>query len=347
MSFEYKVSFASDNYAPAFPEIIDQLKNISSDHCPAYGADELSLKAQEKVSMFCGGAKKVLFTFNGTGANLVSLGLAAHPGSSVLCSEYSHIAVDEGGAPEALLGLKLRTLKSADAKIYLKDLEAQRVMDRQTDKHASQVSFISLSMSSEYGTVYSLQELEEICEWAKKHQIFVHVDGARILNAAAYLKQNDLSFLKKAGVDVLSFGGTKAGLLYGEAVVIWNETLSIHGDYVQKRLLQLSSKMRYISQQFISLLEDSLGLERARFANHLAQELERQLRLIPNLRVTQKVQANVVFVELPKKDLSMIQKKFPFYIWNTQTNEARLMCSWNLTLNDIHNFVNELKKGVL
>lgn len=334
-------SFASDNYSGVHPEIMQALAAANQEHVSSYGNDEYTARAIAKFKFFFGDDIEVFFAYNGTGANVLGLSALTQSYHSVLCSELAHINVDESTAPEKFAGCKLVTLPSTDGKITVAQLEQK--IQRVGDQHHPQAKVISISQSTEYGTIYTVDEIKALSAVAKKYKLYLHMDGSRIANAAVTLGQEFRAFTKDAGVDVLSFGGTKNGLMFGEAVVFFQPQLAENFQYIRKQGMQLNSKMRFISAQFEALLSNDLWRRNASHTNHMAQLLSNGLRQIPQIKVTQKVEGNGVFAVFPTKVIIPLQNEFPFYVWNDKTNEVRLMCSWDTKEEEINQFLIRLK----
>lgn len=335
-------TFASDNYAGVQPEIMEALLRANHGHAGSYGSDEYTDRAIQKFKSLFGESTSVYFAYNGTGANVLALQALTHSFNSIICSELSHINVDESTAPEKLTGCKLITIPTTDGKIYPNQIEEK--IQRIDDQHHPQAKVISISQSSEYATIYSSSEVKAIAAVAKKHNLYFHMDGSRIANAAAALKEEFRAFTSDAGVDVLSFGGTKNGMMFGEAVLFFNPELAKHMKYIRKQSMQLHSKMRFISAQFDALLSHDLWKRNAEHSNRMAKFLESELRKYNCVTITQKVEANGVFALMPASIIPALQKEHFFYVWNEKTSEVRLMCSFDTTENDIHNFSKRLQE---
>jgi threonine aldolase len=335
-------TFASDNYAGVHPTIMDALIKANHDHAASYGADPITHRAIEKFKAFFGDDIEVFFVYNGTGANVLGLQSLTRSFNSIICSDLAHINVDESTAPEKFLGCKLITIPTRDGKIYADEI-GQRIQ-RLNDQHHPQAKVISISQTSEYATIYTIDEIKAIAAVAKKYNLYLHMDGSRISNASASLKKDFASFTRDAGVDVLSFGGTKNGMMFGEAIVFFNKELADNFKYVRKQGMQLHSKMRFISAQFEALLTDNLWLKNAEHANTLARYFESKLNEVSSVRITQKVDANGIFAIFPSKIISELQKHHYFYVWNDRTSEVRLMCSFDTRKEEIDSFIAKLKE---
>lgn len=333
-------SFASDNYAGAPPEIMQALVKANDAHVVSYGDDPFTAAAIEKFKGLFGNDIDVFFVYNGTGANVLGLSALTVSYNSIICADCAHINVDESTAPEKFTGCKLVTIQSPNGKIT-----AQQVSDRIIrigDQHHPQAKVISISQSTEFGTVYSIDEVKALSAVAKSKGMYLHMDGARISNAAVGLGKDFAAFTRDAGVDALSFGGTKNGLLFGEAVILFKRGLADHAKYLRKQAMQLNSKMRFISAQFDALLTNELWKKNAAHSNAMAKLLEKELRKIPQVHITQSVDANGVFATMPPQVIPDLQKKFPFYVWNEVTHEARLMCSWDTREEEVMEFAGYL-----
>jgi threonine aldolase len=335
-----KRTFASDNYAGVHPEIMDALIQANVHHAASYGADAFTLSAVEKFKSFFGSDIEVFFAYNGTGANVLGLAAITQSFNSIICSDLAHINVDESTAPEKFLGCKLITIPTKDGKIYAEDVEAK--IQRLDDQHHPQVKVISISQSTEYGTVYTVEQIRDLSAVAKKYGLFLHMDGSRIANAAVSLGKEFISFTKEAGVDVLSFGGTKNGMMFGEAVVFFNGGDARYFKYLRKQGMQLHSKMRFIAAQFERLLTDDLWKKNAEHANEMAAYFEKQLRKVASVRITQAVDANGIFAIFPPEVIPVLQNEIFFYVWNEKTFEVRLMCAFDTQKEDIDRFVKKL-----
>ena len=316
------------------------LIQANAHHAPSYGADGFTLRTVEKFKSFLGSDIEVCFVYNGTGANVLGLQAITQSFNSIICSDLAHINVDESTAPEKFLGCKLVTIATKNGKIYPEEVEAR--IQRIDDQHHPQAKVISISQSTEYGTVYSVEEIKALSQLAKKHNLYLHMDGSRISNAAVSLKKDFAAFTRDAGVDVLSFGGTKNGMMFGEAVVFFNPKEAMNFKYIRKQGMQLHSKMRFISAQFERLLSDDLWKLNAAHANEMASYFEQQLQNIPAVRVTQRAEANGIFAIFPPEIIPALQNENFFYVWNEKTSEVRLMCAFDTTKEEIDGFIKKL-----
>jgi len=338
----HKKTFASDNYSGAHPAIIEALIQANAGHVASYGADVFTEMAIRKFKEHFGDDIDVFLVYNGTGANVLGLQTLTLSFHSILCAELAHINVDESTAPEKFLGCKLIPVPAPNGKMTPAAIEEK--IQRLDDQHHPQVKVISLSQSTEYGTVYSIAELKAIASLARKYNLFFHMDGSRIANAAVSLNHDFVSFTREAGVDVLTFGGTKNGMMFGEAVIILNREAGEHVKYYRKQAMQLHSKMRFIGAQFAALLSNDLWKTNATHANQMARLLEAELSGVRDIRITQSVDANGVFAIFPQKIIAPLQQENFFYVWNERTSEVRLMCSFDTTESEVKNFGNKVRE---
>lgn len=332
-----KRGFASDNNAGVHPEILKAIEDVNHGHSIAYGDDQYTDKATKKIKEIFGKECEVFFVFIGTAANVLGLDAVTQPYNSIICAETAHIHVDECGAPEKFTGCKLLPVETSDGKLTVEGI--RKHMHGFGFEHHSQPKVISLTQASEMGTVYTVEEIRRITEYAHSSGLLVHMDGARISNAAVSLGKRFKEFTVDAGVDVLSFGGTKNGMMYGEAVIFFNKDLASDFKYRRKQGMQLASKMRYISAQFSAFLSNDLWRRNAEHANRMARLLEQEVSKIEGITITQKVEANGVFAIIPKELIPILQKEFFFYIWNEERSEVRWMTSFDTTEEDILGFV--------
>lgn len=334
--------FASDNYAGVHPEVLTALALANGGHQVAYGGDEYTAHLQEVFRRHFGPRAEVFPVFNGTGANVTALQSVTERWGAVICAESAHINVDECGAPERVGGLKLLTVPTPDGKL------TPELIDRQAygfdDEHRAQPQVVSITQTTELGTCYTPEEIKAICDHAHQFGMSVHLDGARIANAAASLGVPLARFTTEAGVDILSFGGTKNGLLLGECVVVLSPERVRAIDYLRKLSMQLASKMRFVSVQFEALLAGDLWLRSASHANAMARRLEQAVRGIEGVSVQRPVQSNAVFALLPREVSERLQKRFRFYFWDESTGEVRWMCSFDTTEADVDAFVDALEE---
>jgi threonine aldolase len=337
-------SFASDNNAGVHPEVLEAIARANEGHVVAYGDDPYTRSAVAKFHEHLGDGIEVFFTFNGTGANVLGLEAINRPYHAVLCSDYAHIYTDECGAPEKHLGCKLIPLAHVDGKVTVDAV--RQAYHGIGDQHHVQARVVSITQSTEMGTVYKPEEVQALARFAHEHEMFLHMDGARIANAAASLGQTLRAATRDLGVDVLSFGGTKNGIMGGEAVVFFNRTLSKDFLYLRKQGMQLASKMRFIAVQFEALLTGDLWRRSAEHANRMARVLEAEVRKIPQVRVVWPVEANGVFAQIPRAAIAKIKEKYFFYPWIEDEGIVRWMCSFDTTEEDVRDFVRVVAEAV-
>ncbi|WP_061294755.1 threonine aldolase family protein [Herbidospora cretacea] len=335
--------FASDNYAGVHPEILAAISLANGGHQPPYGDDAYTSALQHLFRRHFGERAEAYPVFNGTAANVVSLRAMCGSWESVVCADTAHIHVDEGGAPEVVGSMKLHTVRTPDGKLT-PDLVGTQAWGF-GDVHRAQPRVVSITNATELGTVYTPAEIAALTEHAHARGMLVHVDGARLCNAAAALDLPLRALTTDVGVDVVSFGGTKIGLMLGEAVVVLNPGAVRGLPYIRKTSMQLASKMRFVSAQFEALLSGDLWLRNARNANAMAARLAEKAGEIPHVTLSRRPQANAVFATLPGEVADRVRKTFPFYTWNQETGEVRWMCSYDTTEQDVDAFVAALAEG--
>ena len=337
-------SFASDNNAGIHPEMIAAITAANDGHVVAYGDDPFTARAMKLFQKHFGRDVAVYFVFGGTGANVLGLKSITESYQAIICAETAHVNVDECGAPEKFTGCKLLTIPTPDGKLRVEQIKP--LMHGIGVEHHVQPRVISVSQATEMGTVYTKKELKALADFAHDHDMLLHVDGARLANAAVSLKTSLKDITADAGVDVLSFGGTKNGMMYGEAVVFFDNKLGAGFKYIRKQGMHLPSKMRFISAQFEALLSDDLWRRSAAHSNRMAQVLGGELSKVPQIQLTQPVEANGVFAVIPSKYVPQLQKKYFFYVWNEDISEVRLMASFDTTEDDVRDFVEFVRKTV-
>ena len=325
--------FASDNQAGVHPRIMKALEAANDGHAASYEADDASRRAKEVLRRHFGSASEAFFVFNGTAANVLVVRALCESWQAVLCADGSHLWNDEGGAPERLAGCKLIPVESRDGKMTLEALKSH--FGRRGDQHASQPRLVSLTQPTELGTLYEVDEVRAICDWAHAEGMLVHMDGARLVNAAAALKTGLGDMTAALGVDALSLGGTKNGLMFGEAVVFLKPGLSGAFPWLRKQNLQLASKSRFLAAQFEAWLGGDLWLELARHANAMAARLAAGLRGIDGVDISRPVRVNAVFARVPRSWIEPLRRTAPFYVWDEASTEVRLMCAWDTRLEDV------------
>lgn len=335
--------FGSDNHAGVLPEALAAIAAANEGHAPSYGHDELTARVEARFREELGEQARAFLVFNGSGANVLSMRALLRPWEGVVCAETAHLNVDEGGAPEAW-GIKLLTVPAPDGKLT-PELVSQRIV-RIGDEHAVQPRIVTISQSTELGTLYALDEVRALADHAHAHGLALHVDGARITNAAAALGVSLREATTDLGVDLLSFGGTKAGLLAGEAVVVLSEDAAAALPYLRKQTLQLASKMRFIAAQFEALLEGERWRSAAGHANAMAGRLADAVRGIEGVTLTQEPQANAVFAILPPGVAEKLRERWFFYDWDELRGEVRWMCSWDTTEADVDAFGADIAAAV-
>ncbi|MCE5202882.1 MAG: low specificity L-threonine aldolase [Coriobacteriales bacterium] len=329
--------FASDNASGAHPEVMAALAAANTGHAHAYGYDEWTERAVAVLKEHLGKQAQAYFVFNGTGANVSALSALLRPYNAVVCSDVAHIGTDECGAPERFTGSKLIDLPTRDGKITAE--QVQDALAGMGEEHHSQPKVVSITQATEYGTVYRPEEVRAIASTAHDNGLYVHMDGARLGNAAAFLGCTLREIVTDVGVDVLSLGGTKNGLVFGEAVVFLDPGLASEFLYVRKNAGQLASKMRFISAQFEALYGTGLWLRNAAHANRMARMLSDGLAEAPGVTITQPTEANEVFAILGEELAGPLRAVADFYPWNERTGEVRLVTSWDTTEDDVTEFV--------
>jgi threonine aldolase len=333
-------SFASDNNSMVSPEIMEALHSVNIGFEVGYGADPYTREAEGVFRQFFGDEVQVFFVFNGTGANVLSLSCLSDSYHAILCTEAAHINEDECGAPEKFTGSKLWDFFAADAKLNPDMLTY--TLANLDDEHRVQPKVISITQATEFGTLYSVEEVRELAAFAHKNGMYLHMDGARIANAAVSLGLSFRQFTRDAGVDAVSFGGTKNGLMYGEAVLFFNPELARKAKFLRKQSMQLASKMRFISAQFTAYLKENVWHRNALHANTMAKKLADGIRTIPGTLLFHPVQANGVFVQLPPAVIARLREKHFFYIFDEKNHVARFMCSFNTPESEVVKLVEDI-----
>ena len=337
-----KRGFASDNNAGIHPEILKEVEKANTGHVIGYGSDIYTDQAKELFKQHLGSNAEVFFVFTGTAANVLGITALSRSWNSVITAETAHLETDECGAPEKFIGCKVLTVETPDGKITPELIVKH--MHGFDFEHHSQPKVISITQSTEMGTVYSVQEIKKNADLAHSRNLFLHMDGARIANAAAMLNVSFKTLTTDAGVDVLSFGGTKNGMMFGEAVCFLRPGLTSDFKYIRKQGMQLASKMRFISAQYIAYFRNDLWKKCASHSNAMAQLLAEKIRGIKDLKITQAVQSNGIFVIIPHDVAEKVTQQYFFYPWDENKSEYRLMTSWDTTEEDIEEFVRLLRK---
>lgn len=334
--------FASDNNSGVHPDIFDAMNRVNVGHTIGYGDDIYTSSAIARMKDIFGEDSDIYFVFIGTAANVLGLDTITQSYNSVICAETSHIHEDECGAPEKFTGCKLLALHTEDGKLT-PEIVSKELYGFDFEHH-SQPKVISITQSTEMGTVYTPEEIRDLSGIAHKYEMLLHMDGARIANAASFLGLSFEKFTRDVGVDVLSFGGTKNGMMYGEALVFFDKKYSEDFKYIRKQGMQLASKMRFISAQFEEYLNNDLWLRNAQHSNKMAQLLALKLRDVPDIQITQKVESNGIFARIPKEIIPLLQEEYFFYVWNEKNSEVRWMCSFDTSEEDVIKFTDLIKK---
>jgi threonine aldolase len=334
--------FASDNNSGVHPSILRAIDEANRGHVIGYGHDTYTEQAIELFKDKFGKETEVFFVFNGTGANVLGLSTVTRSFNAIICTDTAHIEEDECGAPEKFTGCKLLPVEAVHGK--LTPALVERHLKGFDFEHHAQPRVISVSQSTEMGTVYKPDELRDLATIAHDHHMLLHMDGARIANAAITLQMDFKEFTKDCGVDLLSFGGTKNGMMMGEAVLFFNPALAVNAKYLRKQSMQLYSKMRFVSAQFLAYLKNDLWRHNASHANEMAQLLKNEISKIPEIEITQPVESNGVFAKIPREIIEPLQKQFFFYVWNEVHAEVRWMTSFDTTENEIFEFTRLINK---
>ncbi len=336
-------NFASDNNAGIHPAVLKAIAAANTGRAVGYGDDKHTKAAAAKFRRAFGPGAEALFVNNGTGANVVCLSALTKSFNSIFCSDVAHIFLDECNAVEKATGCKLIGLPAPDGKIRPEQI-APYLAANTGDVHRAQPKVISITQPTELGTVYAAAELKALADFAHSNGMYLHIDGARLSNAAAALGKSLRA--AAAGADAISFGGTKNGLMIGEAAIFFDKTFAADAQFIRKQNLHLTSKMRFIAAQFDALLTDNLWLENARHANAMAALLAREVAKIPNVRITQKVETNAVFASVPAAAIPKIRKQFYFYVWDATESVVRWMTAFDTTEADVRHFAAAVKKAM-
>lgn len=336
--------FASDNHAGVHPDVLEAVVAANVGHTPAYGDDPWTAAAVAAVRAHLGPDVAVVPVLNGTGANVLAVAALTRPYHAVICAETAHLAVDECGAPERLTGCKLLDVATPDGKLT-PDLVEGQITGVGVEHHV-QPRLVSIAQTTEYGTLYTPAEIRALADTAHAHGLLLHVDGSRLANAAAALDVPLRALTTDAGVDVLSLGGTKAGAMGAEALVFTDPQRAAELPYLRKSLMQHGSKLRFVSAQLTALYEGDLALRLARHANAMARRLAEAVADVPDVQITQPVQANAVFVALPAARVAALQEVAAFHVWDARRSEVRWMTSWDTTTEDVDRFAARVAEPV-
>lgn len=338
-------SFASDNNAPIAPEILDAIVAANEGDAIGYGRDRWTERAVSRFREHFGAATDVFFTFNGTGANVVALSCLIKPWEAVVCPASAHLQVDECAAFERFTGCKVIPIPTSDGKLRPSDIDPYLHVGH--DEHHPQPRIVSVSQSTEYGDVYEPDEMRELCEYLHGRGLFVHVDGARIANAAAALKSTPRALTVDLGIDVLTLGGTKNGLMFGEAICFFDPTLPAGAaPFARKQGMQLASKMRYVSAQLDALLTEDRWLLYAEHSNAMTARLHERVRAIPGIRITRPVRCNAIFATMDRAAIRRAQEEFFFYCFDEALPEVRWMTHWATQPQDVDAFADCLERAL-
>jgi threonine aldolase len=330
-------SFASDNNAGIHPRVVQAIAAVNQGHVVGYGNDPYTEAAVRRFKQHFGPEIEVFIVFNGTAANCLSLKAMTESYHAVICADSAHIYTDECGAPEKFTGCKLIPIPTTDGKLTVESV--RHAYHGIGDQHHVQPRVISITQATEMGTVYTPREVRDLARFAHARNMFLHMDGARLANAAVSLGLTLREATRDLGVDVLSFGGTKNGGMGAEAVVFFNKKFSGEFLYLRKQGMQLASKMRFISAQLDALLSNNLWRKNAEHANHMAKLLQKEVSKIPQVKIVYKVEANGVFAQIPRQAIAKLQKRYFFYVWDEERSVVRWMCSFDTTEEDVKQFV--------
>lgn len=337
-------SFGSDNHSGVHPQILEAIAAANADHVFAYGDDPLTARVTEQFRELFGPQADPYLVFNGTGANVLALRTLTRSYNAVVCARTAHINVDECGAPEFQTGCKLLSVDTPDGKLTPELVATQ--LHGFGFQHHSQPGAVSISQPTELGTLYTVDEIRALADQAHRHGLYLHVDGARFANAVAALGVSPRAMITDTGVDALSFGGTKNGMMLGEAVIFLRPELSKNAMYERKQLMQLASKMRFVAAQFEAYLRDGLWLTLAARSNAAAAYMASRIAGIPGVTLTQRVQVNGLFALMPRQAAEKLRENYYFYDWDESRGEVRWMCSFDTTREDIDGFVEALQQAL-
>lgn len=333
--------FMSDNNSGVDSKIMEAIVNINKGHDYSYGTDSTTREAEERISELLGKEVDIYFVSTGTAANIIGLSGLLKPYEAVVCADTAHINVDECGALEKFSGSKILPIKNTDGKINKEEIA--KLLYSLGDEHQSQPRIISISQTTELGSLYSIEEIRGLADFAHENNMLLHVDGARIANAIVALEATFKEMITDTGVDLLSFGGTKNGMMIGEAIVSLNKDLSKAFKFYRKQGMQLLSKMRFISAQFIAYIENDLWKENASNANNMGNYFARELSQFPGIILRSKLETNMIFVYMERDLIETLQEQFDFYVIDEESNLIRLVTSFDTTKEDIDKFINIIR----
>jgi threonine aldolase len=339
-----KICLASDNWAPAHPSVIKAVVEANEGHAPSYGPDPWTEKAEHVIQEIFKSQCKVFMVPTGTGANIFALKLCCRSHESVICTDIAHIHYQESGAAESIIGCKLLTVPHLEGKITPDAIVRKLKSERAFGKHSTSPRVLSITQPTEVGTLYSLEELKSLSNLCQEENLLLHIDGSRFYNAAESLKMNLHEVVHSIHLDILSLGGTKNGLMGAESILIFNPALYEGSNHLQKQTLQLLSKMRYLSAQYLALFKDELWRTLAMHANQRAQEIADIIKAIPDLNLSYPVETNQIFFTAPASWIPHIQKEIFCHLWNQEKNEIRFIASWNTSEQDVKDVQTVLKE---
>lgn len=323
--------------------MMEALLRANQGHCPAYGTDDFTAQTVSLIKKIFGEPCEPFFLFNGTAANVLCIRSLIESHEAIVTAETAHLHLDECGAPENAIGCKVLLVPSQDGKITPEGIERHLV--RRGDQHYAQPKLVSITLPSEYGSCYSFEELKALRDYTRRNNLYLHIDGARLIYAAHHLNVELRAFTEELGADAVSFGGTKNGLLFGELALLCNSDAQKKFKYIRKQNMQLPSKMRFLAVQFHEFLQPpGLWKEVASHGHEMARYLEHGLKEFPEVVVTQKVEANSVFVKIPRKWFKPLREEFFFYVWDESAFEMRWMISFDVTKKDIDRFLGLMRK---
>jgi threonine aldolase len=337
-------SFASDNYSGVSPEVMDFLQSINRDHIAPYGNDDISKHARDLIRRAFQTDADVYFAMTGTAANVMSVNIATRNFECVICPDNSHLNQHEGGAPEALTNRKLVSVPGENGRLSVSELEKKLNWLKMFAPHTPRPKLVTIAQSTELGTVYTVDELKQLADYAHQNGLYLHIDGCRIYNAAVALGVELADISTHIGVDIMSIGGTKNGLMMAEAVLVFNHNLRDDYRHLQKQDLQMYSKMRYLAAQYIPFFENDLWKRNAKQANGMTSLLVSELSTIEGVKVEIKPETNHLFVILPKEVIAPLQEEFHFYTWEAEKNLVRLVTSFDTTEQEVRAFVSRIKE---